>query len=80
LRRECQLKLGNPAILVNVGVVEERTGNLVGAEGYFLKTIRTSPKFALALQNLGDSYWRQGKLDEAQQLRERALQAEPDDP
>jgi tetratricopeptide (TPR) repeat protein len=61
----------------NFGVTLLDAGNLVAAEGHFTEAIRLKPNYPDALGNLGLCRAQQGRLEEAGDLFQRCLKAQP---
>jgi len=58
-----------------VGLSYHRCGMLKEAESAYQATLRMNPNHAQSLSNLGEIYYRQGKVDGARQYWTRAVQA-----
>jgi tetratricopeptide (TPR) repeat protein len=68
----------NEGFYFQLGVANERKGDIEQAERYFKKAIEMSPKFAEALNYLGYMWAERGvNLEEAKALIERALRVDP---
>jgi len=61
----------------NLGDLYGRRGNLQLAEWHFKKAIELNPNYADAMHNLGNTYVRLGRFDEAIKMYEAALQNKP---
>jgi len=61
----------------NLGDLYGRRGNLQLAEWHFKKAIELNPHYADAMHNLGNTYVRLGKLEEAIKMYEAALKNKP---
>lgn len=53
--------LRNPKFYLNVGVVQYDSGRLEDALSCFSKALELNPKYALALNNVGNVYRQQGE-------------------
>lgn len=63
-----------------LGYLESRAGETVAAEKHFRLAAQAKPGFAKAWVNLAAMLFLEGKLPQAKEANERALQAEPDNP
>jgi len=64
----------------NLGLIAAREGRTDEAIRYFEETIRLSPDYWIALENLGNAYRQQRRWADARATLERAVAARPDDP
>jgi tetratricopeptide (TPR) repeat protein len=68
----------NEGFYFQLGATCERKGDYAGAEQYFQKSLQLVPDFAEALNYLGYMWAEHGmKLDQARQLIEKAVKAQP---
>ena len=64
----------------NLGLLAAREGDSGKAIGYFEQALQLSPDHFIALENLGNAYRQQKRLEEARAALERALAIKPEDP
>ncbi len=71
----------NPALMLNIGSVHYRTEDYDGAENSFTAARERAKESlqAQALYNLGNVAYRQGRLQEAVERFQKALEIDPDD-
>lgn len=62
----------------NLGILAARDGRVEEAIGWFQETLRLSPDYWTALENLGNAYRQQKRWDEARATLEQAVAARPD--
>lgn len=63
----------------NLGLLAARAGETSKAIGYFQEALRFNPDHFVALENLGNAYRQEKRLDEARTTLERALAIKPND-
>lgn len=61
----------------NLGIIEVNRKNDKKAESYFLEALKRSPRLVQARNHLAVLYRKQGKFDEARQMLEAAIAADP---
>lgn len=69
---------GHGALLVNLGSVYERQGELRKAESLYRRARDEAPALPQAHKNLGDLLYRRGHYEEAKEAYQRAIELAPD--
>lgn len=64
----------------NLGVIATREGQVGDSIPYFQQALQLDPNHLLSLDNLGNAYRAQKRMDEARKVLERAVQVAPQDP
>ena len=77
-RRALALAPANAQLHHNIGVTLSRRGELAGALGHLLEAERLDPTSAVSSLAVGHAYFNAGRMSDATQAFERALQRAPD--